>query len=392
MQSPLSETQEIARRVRTVPRLWRFAIDHLLLLPIGAAIALVWANTAPESYYNVARVLSPFVNDVAMVFFFGLMAKEVVEATVPGGVLHPWRRAALPVIAAIGATACSAAIYIPTVGFLDEPGLTVAWPVIFGTDIAVSYFVARIIFRSHPIVPFVLLIALTCDALGFVAIGLVQSTTVPRLLQGGLLMAAAIGVTVALRRFRVTQFWPYVAIGGGLAWYAFYRSGVHPALALVPIIPLMPHAARDPGFFVDAEPDAPDALSQYERWWRYPSHIAVLLFGLVNAGVSFRALEAGTWGIPIGAVIGRPLGLMISVVAALAVGLHLPHGVRWRELAVAGFILAIGFGMGLFFCAVLLPAGQLRQETSMGFLMTLVGIPMALLVARGLRVGRFTPG
>jgi Na+:H+ antiporter, NhaA family len=304
-------------------------------------------------------------------------------------VLHPWQRALLPMIAAVGATAGSAAIYIQVVDLLDEPGLTVAWPVIFGTDIAVSYFVARIIFRSHAAVPFVLLIAMTCDALGFVAIGLVQSTPDARLVQGGLLMAGAIGVAVALRRFRVTQFWPYVALGGGLAWYAFYRSGVHPAMALVPIIPLMPHAARDPGFFVDAEPDAPDALSQYERWWRYPSHIAVLLFGFVNAGVSFNALEAGTWGIPIGAVVGRPLGLMIGVAAALAVGLHLPRDVRWRELGVIGFILAIGFGIGLFFCAVLLPAGQLRHEASMGVLMTLAAIPIAVLVARILRVGRF---
>jgi NhaA family Na+:H+ antiporter len=293
-------------------------------------------------------------------------------------------------IAAVGATLCSAAIYIPAVNVLDEPGLAVAWPVIFGTDIAVSYFVARVIFGSHPVVPFVLLIALTCDALGFIAIGLVQSTPDLRLVEGALLMAAAIGVAVALRRYRVTRFWPYVAIGGTLAWFAFYRSGVHPAMALVPIIPWMPHAARDPGFFVDAEPDAPDALSQYERWWRYPSHFAVLLFGLVNAGVSFSALELGTWGIPIGAVIGRPLGLAIGVGAALAVGLHLPRGVGWRELAVAGFILAIGFGIGLFFCAVLLPAGQLRHEISMGVLMTLAAIPIALLMARALRIGRFT--
>ena len=34
------------------PRLWAFAIEHLLLLPLGAAIALVWVNTSPESYYE----------------------------------------------------------------------------------------------------------------------------------------------------------------------------------------------------------------------------------------------------------------------------------------------------------------------------------------------------
>src|SRR5262249_32455370 len=140
---------------------------------------------------------------------------------------------------------------------------------------------------------------------------------------------------------------------------------------------------------VDAEPDAPDALSQYERWWRYPSHIAALFFGLVNGGVSFSALEIGTWGIPVGAILGRPLGLMLGVGAGLAMGLHLPHCVGWRELVVTGFLLAIGFGIGLFFSAVLLPAGQLRHEISMGVLITLAAIPTAFLVARGLRVGRF---
>ena len=29
-----------------------FAVEHLLLLPLGAAIALVWANTGPESYFR----------------------------------------------------------------------------------------------------------------------------------------------------------------------------------------------------------------------------------------------------------------------------------------------------------------------------------------------------
>ena len=40
----------LRHRVRiTVPRLSRFAVE--LLLPLGAVIALVWVNTAPESYY-----------------------------------------------------------------------------------------------------------------------------------------------------------------------------------------------------------------------------------------------------------------------------------------------------------------------------------------------------
>src|SRR5678816_3845995 len=102
------------RRRRTwgaaVPRLSLLAAEHLLLLPLGAAIALVWANTGPESYFRFSYAARFVVNDVAMVFFFGLMTKEVVQATAPGGVLHPWRRAWLPVIAAAGATIVSALI------------------------------------------------------------------------------------------------------------------------------------------------------------------------------------------------------------------------------------------------------------------------------------------
>ena len=107
-----------------------------------------------------------------MVFFFALMTKEVVEATAPGGVLHPWRRALLPVIAAIGATIVPALIYVRAVDALDEPMLAVGWPVSFATDIAVSYFVARIIFGLHPAIPFLLLLAIASDALGFLALAL----------------------------------------------------------------------------------------------------------------------------------------------------------------------------------------------------------------------------
>ena len=69
-----------------IPRLSRFAVEHLLLLPLGALFALVWVNTAPESYYSFTFAISFAVNDVAMMIFFALIAKEIVEATAPGGV------------------------------------------------------------------------------------------------------------------------------------------------------------------------------------------------------------------------------------------------------------------------------------------------------------------
>ena len=160
----------------TVPRLSRFAVEHLLLLPLGALIAMVWVNTAPESYYRFSFTIAFAVNEIAMAFFFALMTKEVVEATAPGGVLHSWRRAMLPVIAAVAATAVPALIYGRVVEALDEPMLVLAWPVAMATDLAIGYFVLRLIFRSHPVIPFFLLLGIGADALGFLALAFLNPT------------------------------------------------------------------------------------------------------------------------------------------------------------------------------------------------------------------------
>ena len=191
-----------------VPRLSRFAVEHLLLLPLGGLIALVWANTGPESYFGFTYAISFAVNDVAMVFFFALITKEVVEATAPDGVLHPWRRALVPVIASIGATMVPAMIYVRVVDVLDEPMLAIGWPVSFATDIAVSYFIARIIFRRHPAIPFLLLLAIASDILGFLALAIWHPTEDVRLGGGALIMAVAIGVAFGLRRARVRASGP----------------------------------------------------------------------------------------------------------------------------------------------------------------------------------------
>ncbi len=371
------------------PRLSRFAIEHLLLLPLGAAIALVWVNTWPESYYRFTYAIAFAVNDIAMVFFFALMTKEVVEATAAGGVLHPRRRAWLPVVASLGATIVPALIHIQAVGLLDEPMLAEGWPIPFATDIAVSYFVARVIFRPHPVIPFLVLLAIASDTLGFVALALFNPTRDLHLTGGVLLLAIAMTLASGLRRARVRSFWPYLAAAGSLSWFALYWSGLHPALALVPIVPFLPHAARDPGFFVDALPNAKDTLSRFEIWWRYPAQVALFFFGIVNAGVPAGALEDGTWAVPIAALAGKPIGILLGAGLALAAGLHLPHRVGWRELIVVGFIASVGFTVGLFFCAAVMPPGQLRSELSMGVLLTLAGIPLALISARLLRVGRF---
>ena len=191
-------------------------------------------------------------------------------------------------------------------------------------------------------------------------------------------------------RFR--NFWPYLAGPGALAWFALYWSGLHPALALVPILPFLPHAGRDPGFFVDAKPGARDTLSQFELFWRYPAQVALFFFGLANAGVPLNALENGTWALPLAMLVGKPIGIVLGVGLAMLVGLHLPNRLTWRDLIPIGFTMAIGFSVGLFFTTALLPPGQLQAEISMGVLITVVlGPPLALATGWLLGISRGQP-
>lgn len=384
-------TRDRQRRWRTAaPRLSQFAIEHLLLLPLGVAIALAWANLFPELYFRFSFAAAFVVNDVAMAFFFALMTKEVVEATAPGGVLHSWRRVLLPVVASFGVALVPVLIHLAIVEPLDEPMLGVAWPVTLATDLAVCYLAARLIFgRAHAAIPFAILLAIASDAMGFVALALLSPDRAAHWTAGLLILLVAVGFAILLRRMRLRSFWPYLLGPGVLSWFALYRSGLHPALSLVVIVPFLPHAARDPGFFVDATPDAKDTLSQFEVFWRYPAQLALFFFGLVNAGVPVRSLELGTLALPIAVLVGKPVGIALGAGVAVLAGLRLPHHVSWRDLIVIGCGASIGFSVGLFFCAGLIAPGQIRSEVSMGVLLTIAGLPLALIAARLLGVGRF---
>jgi NhaA family Na+:H+ antiporter len=187
----------------------------------------------------------------------------------------------------------------------------------------------------------------------------------------------------------VTSFWPYIVFAGGLSWLALLLGGVHPALALVPVIPFLPHASRDPGFFVDAPPNADDTLNRFERWCRHPAQVALFLFAVISAGIPLRALDSGTLAMPLAVFAGKPLGLLLGVALGIMAGLHLPFHVTWRHLAVVAWLSTIGFTMALFFATVAVGPGPVLSELKMGALLTLGGGGMAFIAARVLRVGRF---
>jgi NhaA family Na+:H+ antiporter len=358
-----------------------------MIVGLGALLAIAWANAYAESYFRSSYALMFAVNDVGMALFFGLVTKEVVEATLPGGALHTWRRVMLPVVAGVGGMLGAILAYAVFLSLGDEASvLARGWPVACATDIAFSYFVARAL--GHPGIPFLLLMGITVDALSLLIVE-VQYPIAEVHRVGMLLLAVSVGASLALRRFRVRSFWPYLLVGGGTSWAGLFLSGLHPALALVPIIPFMPHAARDPGFFVDTPPGFRDALSRFEYTVKHPVSVVLFLFGLVNAGVPFQGSGTGTWSVLVAALAGKPLGISAAVALALAAGLHLPHRVGWRDVIVLAFIAAIGFTFSLFLATTTFALGPVLIEAKTGAVLTITGALLALGTSWLLRVGRF---
>jgi NhaA family Na+:H+ antiporter len=371
-----------------VTRLFRFAVEHYLVVPMGVVVALVWANTAPESYYEVAERAAFAVNDVGMAVALALLMQEVVEAMLPGGTLHPWRRAVLPIIAAAGGTLGAIAMYQAAVVVGDEPVLALGWPIANAVDIAVGFLVARSIFGRHAAVTFLLLLVIASDTIGLVLVS--QRYPVGDVYPGAIaLIVVAIAAAIGLRRSRVRGVWPYVLICGTLSWFGCFWGGVHPALALLPIVPFLPHTARSLNPVIDRARGRHQTAAHFEYVFRYPVQVVAFLFGFVNGGVLMHGYGSGTWAMIAAALVGRPLGILVAVALALGAGLQLPRRLGWREMVVVAFAASSGFTFALFFAAAVVPVGPTLIEIKIGALATIAGTLLALAAARLLRVGRF---
>jgi len=366
-----------------------FILDNYLLLVIGTAVALLWANIDQVSYERVAHALHFPVNEIGMVFFFALATKEIVEATLPGGALSSGREAAVPVLAAAGGMAVPAGLFALQTILTGHPELQRGWAIPCATDIAFSYLAARMIFpKGHPAIPFLLLLAIADDALGLVLLALFYPTgaILPDKLFG---LIPAIFIAYLLRRRGVKNFWPYVIIAGGLAWTALFRGGIHPALALVPIVPFMPHAKRDVELYMAEQRHLPDTMNQFHNWWHVPVQVILLLFGLTNAGVTVSSVGPGTWMVLSSLLVGKPLGIVLFTIAGVAAGLRAPGGIKLWDTTLLGIAAGIGFTVALFFATAAFPPGELLDQVKMGALLSFLAFPIALLVSR---VGRWAFG
>jgi len=367
----------------------RVVIDNSLLLVIGACAALVWANVDASSYGYVSHALQFAVNDVAMVFFFALATKEVVEAMLPGGALSSPRTAALPILAAVGGMAVPAILFLAGARLTHHADLARGWAIPCATDIAFSYLAARLIFpKSSPAIPFLLLLAIADDALGLMVLAIFYPSAPTSLTFLALGLIPALLFAWLMRRVHVKNFWAYLAGPGVLAWVAMFAGGLHPALALVPIIPFMPSSKRDLGLFDPREARRHNTLDRFARAWRLPVQVVLFFFGLANAGVPLSSVGPATWLVLGGLLFGKPIGVVGMTLLAELAGFRRPAALDLRSLIALGVAAGIGFTVALFFATAAFRPGVVLDQAKMGALLSFLAAPLAIALARLLRLPR----
>jgi NhaA family Na+:H+ antiporter len=365
----------------------KFFVENSLLLILGTATGLTWANVSLETYGQISHYLHFVINDIGMAFFFGIAAKEVFEAVLPGGPLASRKEAAMPVIATLGGMIAPALLYVCGTMLFSRPDLTRGWAIPCATDIAFSYMVSRFVFGAkHPAIPFLLILAIADDALGLIVLALFYPVGSVNLLVFMLFMAAAVAAVIILRELKVASFWPYIILGGTLSWLGFYLGGFHPALALVPVIFAMPHAQTDIGIFEESKGELSDPLNQFEHWWENPVALVLGLFGFANAGVAFTTISAGTWFVVIALLLGKPIGISLSCALGRLLGLQLPTGMKWRDVLVVGCAASVGFTVALFVSTVAFPSGPNLDAVKMGSLLSFGGILITVVLSKVLRL------
>jgi len=264
--------------------------------------------------------------------------------------------------------------------------LSRGWAIPCATDIAFSAMIARVIFPAgHPAIPFLLLLAIADDALGLVILAVFYPSGTLSLAPPLILMPAAIAAALWLRRRRVHSFWAYVIGPGTLSWAALYFGGLHPALALVPVVPFMPHSPRDLGLFNQREVHQTDTLSHFEHWWATPVQVVLLLFGFANAGVPLAQIGPGTYCVLVALLLGKPIGIVLFSTMAVLAGARLPRDLRTADVFTVGIAASIGFTVSLFFATAAFSDGPVLAETKMGALLSFVAAPLALAASRVLR-------
>ncbi|GAB5443307.1 MAG: Na+/H+ antiporter NhaA [Fuerstiella sp.] len=401
---------------KTIQALQEFSIPLIL----GVICAMIWANVSPDSYHALVHTpvhhlgtifdhvehaevshsgidyylsLHFLINDIFMALFFGIAAKEITEACLPNGALNPVSKAINPLFGTIGGVVGPIGVFLGLNAVFGTSAWMNGWGVPTATDIALAWLVIKFLFGArHPAVSFLLLLAVADDAigLGIIAIGYPDPEH-PTQWMNLLWCLPGMAIALGLRMNKVQNWIPYIAVGGAFCWWGLYSAHLHPALALVFVVPFLPGPRRDLGLYVDEVDDEhPEhvhhsPLEQFEHSLKLFVDFGLFFFALVNAGVSFGEINGLSWIVVASLIAGKMIGITGFSTLAVKIGFPLPAGMNMKHLVVTSAVAGLGLTVALFVCGQAFVDPSLQAAAKMGavFSVAAAAVAFALKVALG---------
>jgi Na+:H+ antiporter, NhaA family len=345
------------------------------LLLLCTVIALVWANSPWTAAYQALGEFVPWpggealalnldlthwASDGLLTVFFFVVGLELKRLFVAGDLRDP-RRAALPVVAAIGGMALPAVIYV-VVNLGAEGGALRGWAIPTATDIAFALAVLAIISSHLPqgLRAFLLTLAVVDDLFAITIISLFYTEHVDLLpLVGSLAPIAAFAILVQLGK---TWWWVLLPLAA-FAWGLMHASGIHPTVAGILLgftVPVLRRDGKESGM-----------AERFEHRWRPVSAgVAVPVFAFFAAGVSLRTVgftEVLASPVFLGIVAGLVLGKTIGVLGSTYLLARFTHAelgdeITWTDLLGVALLAGIGFTVSLLIGELAFGADSERNE------------------------------
>jgi len=357
----------------------------------SAAFLSVWEMPIGFRFgtFELSRSLQHWLNDGLMTIFFFVVALELKRELVLGE-LRGWRKAALPFAGALGGMLVPASIYLALMANTPEVH---GWGTVMATDTAFVIGGLAVLGPRIPIILrlFLLSLAIFDDvgAILVVAVGYGDAVV------WSALAIAALGIAVvfAAARFGIRSIAVYFALGG-VVWFAFDGSGIHPTItgvvmglmtpargwvsddrmrAILGRVLAYPEGEHWSGDTADrahlrqagrAAREVISPLEQLEIWLHPWVGFAIMpAFALANAGVHLSNTgqnDQVSTAIFAGLVIGKPLGVVAMSWLAVRCGLATrPAALTWPFLCAGAFLTGIGFTMSLFIAGLAYSAAVL---------------------------------
>jgi NhaA family Na+:H+ antiporter len=367
-----------------------------VLLIIAAAVALVWANSpVSEAYVDLRDLvvgpesihldltLGTWAADGLLAIFFFVAGLELKREFVAGDLRDP-RRAALPVVAAVGGMVVPAVIYVVVASTGTD--LLRGWAVPTATDIAFALAILAVISTHLPVAlrTFLLTLAVVDDLLAITVIALFYTDDLDLRALGLALVPLAVFAVLVQRRIRHPLLLLPTAL---LTWGLVHESGVHATVAAVLLAFTVPVARRD------GRTDMQGLAEQLEHRIRpLSAGFAVPVFAFFASGVAIGGVEGlgesvsdpAALGVILGLVLGKPIGIAgSSWLLARFTRADLDNDLEWVDVIGLSMLAGVGFTVSLLIGDLAFGGTETHDHVIVGVLLgSVISSSLATVVLR----------